>query len=405
MLPYGRQSIDEEDIRAVVETLRSDWLTTGPMVERFERAVAQRVQAVFAVAVSSGTAALHAAMFALDVGPQDEVILPTLTFAATANGVVYQGGRPVFADVDPSTLLIDPSQAETLITPRTRAIVAVDYAGQPCDYEALRAVARRHGVALVADASHALGAAVGRRPVGCLADLTTFSLHAVKPITSGEGGLVTTDEESLARRIRQFRNHGFATDHYQRGATGAWYSEMTDLGYNYRLTDLQCALGLSQLGKLERWTARRRQIAARYDHRLAGLPGIRPLAVRPEIRHARHLYVVRVDPEVAGIDRGRLFAALRRAGIGVAVHYLPVHLQPFYRQRFGTGPGLCPVAEAASEQILSLPIFPAMTDRDVDAVVAALEAAIPAAKRKLAARRRVTAAPCARPAYGIQPGA
>lgn len=376
MLPYGRQTISEDDIRAVVEVLRSDWLTTGPMVERFEQAVAQRVGVAEAVAVSSGTAALHAAMFALGVGPGDEVIVPAMTFAATANCVVYQGGTPVFADVDPETLLLDPEQVEARLSSRTRAIIAVDYAGQPCDYEGLRAVARQHGLALVADASHALGAADRGRPVGSLADLSTFSLHPVKPITSGEGGLITTDDPNLALRMRQFRNHGITTDHRQRAAVGSWHYEMISLGYNYRLTDLQCALGLSQLAKLDAWTARRQEIAAVYDRRLAAVVGVRPLAVRDGVVHGRHLYVVRVNREAVGLDRAELFSVLRDAGIGVAVHYIPVHLHPFYRERFGTGPGLCPVAEAAYEEILSLPVFPAMSDAETELVVALLERAI-----------------------------
>ncbi len=376
MIPYGRQTISEDDIRAVVEVLRSDWLTTGPMVERFEQAVAQRVGVAEAVAVSSGTAALHAAMFALGVGPGDEVIVPAMTFAATANCVVYQGGTPVFADVDPETLLLGPEQVEARLSSRTRAIIAVDYAGQPCDYAGLRAVARRHGLALVADASHALGAADCGRPVGSLADLSTFSLHPVKPITSGEGGLITTDDSNLALHMRQFRNHGITTDHRQRAAAGSWHYEMITLGYNYRLTDLQCALGLSQLARLEAWTTRRQEIAAMYDRRLAALAGVRPLAVRDGVVHARHLYVVRVDRKAVGLDRAEVFAALRDAGIGAAVHYIPVHLHPFYRERFGTEPGLCPVAEAAYEEILSLPIFPTMSDAEIEMVVASLEQVI-----------------------------
>jgi perosamine synthetase len=373
MLPYGRQCVTEEDIRLVVEVLRGDWLTTGPTVERFERAFARQVGAAEAVAVSSGTAALHAAMFAVGVGPGDEVIVPAMTFAATANCVVYQGAAPVFADVAPDTLLVDPADVARRITPRTRAIVGVDYAGQPCDYASLGTLAQRAGAALVADASHSLGAADGGRPVGCLADLSTFSLHPVKAITTGEGGMVTTDDVEMAGRMRRFRNHGFTHDHHQRSAAGSWHYEMTDLGCNYRLTDIQSALGLGQLAKLDGWIVRRGQVAARYDRTLAGLEGVRPLGVRPGVRHARHLYVIRLDAGVLGIDRRTVYDALRSEHIGVAVHYLPVHLHPFYRRRFRTGPGLCPNAEAAYEEILSLPIFPAMSDDDVDDVIRALE--------------------------------
>lgn len=366
LLPYGRQLIDDQDVEAVVAALRSDWLTTGPRVGQFEEAFASVCGAAEAVAVSNGTAALHAAMYALGIGPGDEVIVPPMTFAASANCVLYQGGTPVFADVDPGTLLIDPARVEEKITPRTRAIVAVDYAGQPCDYDALRVIADRHGLAIVSDACHALGGAYGGRPVGSLADLTVFSLHPVKHVTTGEGGMVTTDDPELARRMRTFRSHGITSDHRQRETTGSWFYEMVDLGYNYRLTDLQSALGISQLSKLPGWVVRRQEIAAAYDRAFAAEPGIRPLAVRGGVSHAYHLYVVRV----AGA-RARFFSALRAEGIGANVHYVPVHLHPFYRERLGTGPGTCPVSEAAYEQILSLPMFPGMSDADVQDVVAA----------------------------------
>ncbi len=372
VLPYGRQSLDEEDIKAVTAVLRSDWLTTGPKVGEFEEAFASAVGAPHAVAVSSGTAALHAAVYALGIGPGDEVIVPAMTFAATANCVVYQGGTPVFADVDRETLLLDPAQVEKKITPRTRAVIAVDYAGQPCDYDRLRAIADRRRIALVADACHALGGAYKGHPVGALADLNTFSLHPVKHITTGEGGVITTTDAELAQRMSVFRNHGITSDHRQREASGGWYYEMVDLGYNYRLTDLQCALGLSQLRKLAGWIARRQTIARRYDAAFADLKAVRPLAVRPDASHAYHLYVIALDLDRLRVKRDAVFAALRAEGIGVNVHYIPVHLHPFYRKRFGTGPGMCPVAEAAYERLISLPIFPAMTDSDADDVIAAV---------------------------------
>lgn len=371
-LPYGRQWVDDDDVEAVAAVLRSDWLTCGPKVGEFERAVAGVVGAREAVAVSSGTAALHAAVFALGVGPGDEVIVPPMTFAATANCVVYQGGTPVFADVEPDTLLLDPAAVARRITPRTKAIIAVDYAGQPCRYDELRGLAERHGLALVADGCHALGASYKGKPVGSLARITAFSFHPVKHVATGEGGMATTDDAELANRMRLFRNHGVTTDHRQREAAGSWFYEMTDLGYNYRITDIQCALGVSQLRKLPAWLERRRQIAARYDAAFAATPGVRPLAVRPDAGHAYHLYVIRLT----GGDRGRAFAALRAAGIGANVHYIPVHLHPYYRRRFGTGPGLCPVAESAYEQIVSLPMFPRMTDADVDRVVRAVRDAV-----------------------------
>ena len=285
-IPYGRQSIDEKDVAAVCSVLRSDWLTTGPKVGEFERAVADYVGAEHGAAVSSGTAALHCAMYALGIGPGDEVIVPPMTFAATANCVVYQGGTPVFADVEPDTLLIDPAEVERKITDRTRAIIAVDYAGQPCDYEALRRIADRHGLALVADGCHALGAEYRGRKDGTLADMTAFSFHPVKHVATGEGGMVVTDDEAFAEKIRLFRNHGITTDHRQREALGSWFYEMVDLGYNYRMTDIQCALGISQLKKLPEFLERRRLIAARYDAAFGDSDTIFPLGCRENVFHA-----------------------------------------------------------------------------------------------------------------------
>ena len=368
-IPYGRQGVDEADIEAVVAVLRSDWLTTGPLVERFERAVADAVGAAEGVAVSSGTAALHGAMHAIGIGPGDEVIVPPMTFAATANAVLYQGGTPVFADVDADTLLIDPARVEEKIGPRTRAVIAVDYAGQPADYGALREICRRHGLILVADACHALGAADTGRPCGSLADLSAFSFHPVKPITTGEGGMVVTDRAEWAERLRRFRNHGITADHRQRQEQGAWYYEMTELGGNYRLTDIQCALGLRQLARLPKWIARRRELADLYDRAVAGSEA-QPLAVRAGAEHGYHLYVVRVP------ERDRIFAELRAAGIGANVHYIPVHLHPYYRRRFGSGEGLCPVAEAAYGRILTLPLYPDLSPADQERIIHALLQAV-----------------------------
>ncbi len=369
MLPYGRQSIDEADIEAVVAVLRSDWLTTGPNVAAFERDFAAFTGAKEAVAVNSGTAALHAAMAALSIGPGDEVIVPAITFVATANCVVYQGGTPVFAEIDSETLLIDPADVERKITSRTRAVIGVDYAGQPCDYEALRAIARRHGLALVADACHALGGSANGQPVGSLADLNTFSLHPVKPITAGEGGVVTTSDAALASAMRVFRSHGISSDFRQREKQGSWAYEMVSLGFNYRLSDLQCALAASQLRKLPAWVERRQEIARRYDEAFLDHALFRPLASRPGISHGRHLYVIRLR---ADVDREAFFKALRAEGIGANVHYAPVHLHPFYREKFGTGPGLCPAAEKAAAEIVTLPLFPRMSEADVEDVIAAV---------------------------------
>jgi len=420
-LPYARPWVDQSDIERVVDVLRGQWLTTGPMVPRLEDALAgyidrkslgkQLAGGKFAggelaggelaggelagaeaadsakthvVCLSSGTAALHGMMAALDIGPGDEVIVPALTFAATANAVVYQGGSPVFADVDPDTLLIDPDAVVSRLTPRTRAIVAVDYAGQTCDYPRLRAIAADAGVELLADAAHSLGVP----GVGRLGRMSAFSLHAVKAITTGEGGAVATSDPALAQRMRGFRNHGIDMDHRQREQTGAWHYEQIELGYNYRMTDIQAALGLGQIERLDQWLVRRADIARRYNEAFAQLPGVRLLSVVPIAGHAWHLYVVRVGgrsgedaPRPVASERSlhprdRLYRRLREAGIGTAVHFPPVHLHPYYRRHFDTHPGQCPVAERAYEEILSLPLFPAMSDTDVARVIDAVTDAV-----------------------------
>lgn len=375
MIPYGRQCIDDDDIQAIVDVLKSDWLTTGPCVESFEEAFAKQVGAKFAIAVSSGTAALHAAMFALGIGPGDEVIVPAMTFAASANCVVFQGGRPVFADVEPDTLLIDPIDVERRITKNTKAVIAVDYAGQPCDYDALRKITDGRRISLVDDACHALGASYKNDPVGSIADLSAFSFHPVKHITTGEGGMISTNDSNLAQRMRIFRNHGITTDHRQRESSGSWFYEMVDLGFNYRLTDFQCALGISQLKKLHEWVRRRQSIAGFYDKAFNSLDSVWPLRLKKDVTHAYHLYVVRLKSTTKALDRSTVFRFLRDMGIGVNVHYVPVHLHPFYRKRFHTGPGMCPAAEKAYEQIVSLPLFPGMSDSDVLTVIDAVRKA------------------------------
>ena len=373
MLPYGKQTIEEDDIEAVVAALRSDWLTTGPTVDLFEEAFANRVQARHAVSVSNGTAALHAAMHSIEINAGDEVIVPAITFVATANAVLYQGGRPIFADVDPQTMLIDVNDVAQKITPHTKAIIAVDFAGQPCDYSRLRELAERHNLVLVADACHSLGGSYQGRPVGSLADLTCFSMHPVKPITTGEGGMVTTNNRGWSDRIRQFRSHGISSDFRQRTTTRTFEYSMVDLGFNYRLTDIQAALGLSQLKKLDRFTERRREIANHY-HRLLAESEIRPLAVSPDRESAWHLYVVRWPETQSGLDRNGAFQILRRNGIGANVHYQPVYLHPYYRQ-LGYPLGLCPKAEGIYQSCLSLPIFPSLQHDDVTRVVQICESA------------------------------
>jgi len=369
LLPYGRQSIDEADVQAVVETLRSDWLTTGPKVAEFEEAFAAWAGVKYAVSFSSGTAALHGATFAAGLGPGDEAITSPMTFAATANCVLYQGAVPVFADISRDTLNLDPEEAESRLTARTKAILPVDYAGHPADLEFFFELAERHGLVMIEDACHALGGEYRRRRVGSVAHMTVFSFHPVKHLTTGEGGMVTTDNPAFAETLRQFRNHGISSDARTRQANGQWHYEMVLLGFNYRLTDLACALGLQQLKKMPANLDRRRQIASRYHHELHDAPGIELPFVREDVNPAWHLYPVRLQLEKLTGGRVEVFRALRAENIGVNVHYIPVHLHPYYRERFGYRGGEFPIAENAYERVLSLPMFHGMTDQDVSDVV------------------------------------
>jgi perosamine synthetase len=367
-LPYGRQEISDADVAAVSEALRSGWLTTGPRVAQFEQAFARHCGAAEGVAVNSGTAALHAAMRALGVGPGDEVIVPAITFAASANAALYEGATPVFADVEADTLLIDPALVAARITPKTKAIVAVDYAGQPADYDALKAAIGTRDIRIVADACHAPGATYKGRKSGTLAAISCFSFHPVKHLTTCEGGLCTTDDAEMAAHMRRFRNHGIDSDHRKRESQGTFAYDMAELGYNYRLPDVQCALGLAQLARLDGWVAARQAIAGWYAEALAVIPKVTPLRAYADRTNAYHLYVVRL---AEGIDRDQIFARLRAEGIGANVHYPPVYLHSYYQSR-GYKPGLAPVAEAASRCILTLPMFPAMTRDDVARVAEAL---------------------------------
>lgn len=379
-LPYGRQDISDEDIAAVVEVLRSDWLTTGPTVAEFEAELAHVTGAQHAVAVNSGTAALHTAMAALDIREGDEVIVPAMTFAASSNCVLYVGGTPVFVDVDPETLTINPSEAEKAITPRTKAIVAVDYAGQPANYTALYEIAEKHRLPMVADACHAIGGSLNSKPVGSIADLSTFSFHPVKHVTTGEGGAITTDNPDWAAKMRYFRNHGITTDHHQREKTGSWFYEMQMLGFNYRMTDFQCALGKSQLQRLPQSVQRRKEIAAQYDAIFADMPEITTLKIQEGASHAYHLYPVMLNLEMLKVDRKQVFDALRAEGLGVNVHYIPVYWHPYY-QNLGYQMGLCPVAEDAYNRLLSLPMFPTMSNTDFEDTIAAVDKVISAYRR------------------------
>jgi perosamine synthetase len=367
-VPYGRQIISEEDIAAVVGALQSDWLTTGPAVDGFQTAMAEFVGAEHGVAVSNGTAALHLAMLAADVGPGDEVIVTSMTFAASANCVRYVGADVVFADVRPDTLTIDVDHVASLITSRTKAIVAVDYAGVPCDLDELMALGTRHGLTVVEDACHAPGATYRERRVGSIAHMSTFSFHPVKHMTTGEGGMITTNDAALAARLVILRNHGIATEWRHREEAGTWEYDMVELGFNYRLPDILCALGTAQLSHLPEWVTKRREIAARYDELFAGTDGIRR-PTEPDDRTASwHLYPIRLTGERVAERRAEMFTHLRANSIGVNVHYRPVHLHPYYAD-LGYKRGLCPVAEREYDGLLSLPMWPGLTNDDQDRVV------------------------------------
>ena len=374
-LPYGHQSVSEEDIEAVTGVLRGDWLTMGPAVERFEKAVADYVGVAHAVSFSSGTAALHGAMHAAGVVEGDRVVVPPLTFAATSNAAVYCGGRPLFADISPDTLCLDPEAAaracERADAP-VRVIAPVSFAGYPVDIDSLKGLASKTGAVLVEDACHALGATRGLRNVGQEADMTVFSFHPVKHITTGEGGMVVTNSAEFAKRLRVFRSHGIvkSPDDFVREYHGPWDNDMIDLGYNYRLSDIASVLGESQMKRLGYFVARRKEIAALYREALTDVRGVTLPPDHPG--HSYHLFPVWVAPG----ERRRVFEELRAAGIGVQVHYVPVHLHTYYRERFAFFEGEFPNAERYSSGTMSLPIFPDMTEGDVDRVAEKLKSLV-----------------------------
>ena len=365
LLPYGRQWVDEEDIRAVVETLRSDYLTTGPAVARFEEALTQATGAAYASAVNSGTSALHTAYFAAGLGAGDEIITSPLTFAATANAALYLGASVKFVDVQKDTGNLDPAGLEAALTERTKLVVPIDFAGHPADYDEINTFAKEHHLTVVADAAHSLGASYRGRKVGTLAAATELSFHPVKPVTTAEGGAVLTDDPEIDKRAKLFRTHGITKDPAEMEADaeteGGWFHEMQHLGFNYRLTDVQCALGLSQMGKLEPFIARRRQIAAMYDAALDDLDKLVLPGRRNYVEPGWHLYVVRVADKMR---RKAFFERLRALSLGVQVHYIPVHYHPYY-QSLGYQKGTLPVAEDYYARAVSLPLYPQMSDDDV----------------------------------------
>jgi len=382
MIPYGRQDINADDIRAVTEVLESDFLTQGPMVPAFERSVASRCGAQHAFAMNSATSALHVACLALGIGPGDRVWTSPVTFVASANCALYCGASVDFVDIDPVTYNMSPDRlAEKLAHAEQRgclpkAVIPVHLCGQSCDMEAIADLGRRYGFRIIEDASHAIGGSYQQRPVGyCqFSDITVFSFHPVKIITTGEGGMAVTNDAALAGRMEGLRSHGITRDpeRMTRPPDGPWYYQQLELGYNYRMTDIQAALGVSQMRRLEEFVARRNELADRYDERLARLPLTLPYQL-PEARSARHLYVIRVPGDPC--RHLRIFKSLREAGIGVNLHYIPVHLQPYY-ERMGFHAGDFPEAECYYTEAISLPMYSAMTDGQQDQVCDAVEKAL-----------------------------
>lgn len=371
-IPYGRQQVDERDIAAVAEVLRGDWLTTGPTVEAFEAALAEIAGGHPVVAVSSGTAALHAAYAAAGVGPGTNIVTTPLTFAATATAALHLGAEVRFADIDDETLLIDPRAVESLVDERTRGIVPVDFAGQPADTDALWAIADAADAVLIEDAAHSIGATSDGRPVGALADMTTFSFHPVKTITTGEGGAVVVRDERHLESVRRFRSHGLVRDaeQFHLEDEGPWHQEIHSLGLNYRMPDILAALGLSQLQKLPTFVARRAELVERYREALIDVPGLRLGDTRDGTEPAWHLFPVRVP----GQRRRQVFETLRSAGILAQVHYLPVYRHPAIAASVPAAD--CPVAEAAYEELLSLPLYPSLTNDQQDRVIRQVSAAL-----------------------------
>ena len=369
MIPYGKQTIEQDDIQAVVDVLKSDFLTTGPKIAEFEQTVADYVGAKYAVAISNGTSALHAACFAAGIGPGDEVITTPLTFAASANCVLYCGGTPVFADVDPKTYNIDPEDIRRKITDRTKAIIAVHLAGQPCDMDAIHSIAREHGLIVIEDGAHALGSVYKGKKVGSMSDMTTFSFHPVKPITTGEGGMIVTDNEDFYKKMVLFRSHGITRDDSMMTRNdGPWFYQQFDLGYNYRITDIQCALGCSQMKKLDRFLARRKEIVARYNEAFADCDNIITPYQLSDTESGWHLYIV----QVKNCDRRQVFEAMREKGIGANVHYIPVYMHPYY-QEHGYENVHCANAEEIYSHIISLPLYPGLTSEQQDYVIDTLK--------------------------------
>lgn len=368
-LPYGRQWLDEDDIQAVVEVLQSDYLTTGPVIAEFEQVFARYVGAKYAVSIANGTAALHAACFAAGIQAGDEVITTPITFAASANCILYCGGTPVFADIDAKTYNIDPSEIRRKITTKTKAIIPVHFTGQPCDMDKIGAIARENNLIVIEDAAHAVGADFKGKPIGSISDMTTFSFHPVKHITTGEGGMVTTNNEELYQKLLLFRSHGITRDkNIMLEDQGPWYYEQQELGYNYRITDIQAALGRNQLKKSDKFLQRRREIADMYTNAFKDEANVVVPFQQDGCHSSWHLYMIQLELERLKCDRRKIFDDLRQENIGVNVHYIPVYQHPYY-QANGYRNVHCANSEQFYNRAITLPLFPKMTNQDVEDVI------------------------------------
>ncbi|MFC1510867.1 UDP-4-amino-4,6-dideoxy-N-acetyl-beta-L-altrosamine transaminase [Candidatus Margulisiibacteriota bacterium] len=371
-VPYATQWIDKDDVEAVSKALNSDYLTQGPRVAELENRLANYCGAKYAVALNSGTSALHAACFASEIGKGDEVITSPITFVASANCVLYCGGKPVFADINEDTINIDPDEISKKITKKTRALIPVHFAGYPAALKEMRNIAKKHNLLVIEDACHALGAEYESKKIGAgqYSDMVVLSFHAVKHITTGEGGMVLTNDDSLYRKLLLFRSHGITRqlDQLRSRNEGAWYYEMQALGFNYRITDIQCALGLNQLKKLSRFIRRRKEIVSEYDEAFSRFEELKLLPNRTYVGSAHHLYVLQFKQERLKTTRKRIFEEYRNRGIGVNVHYIPVYAHPYYK-KLGYRKGLCPKAEKYYQEAITLPLFPKMTNADVKKVI------------------------------------
>lgn len=382
-LYYGHQYLDEKDVQAVVEVLHSDYLTCGPKITELEQKLCELTGAKYAVVCSNDTAALHIACMAAGVSAGDEVITTPITFLASSNCALYCGAKPVFADIDEETYNIDPKEIEKAMTPKTKAVVAVDYTGQVVDLDAIMETCHKQNVVVIEDAAHSIGTLYKGRPIGSIADMTTFSFHPVKTVTAGEGGAVLTDNEEYYKKLLLYRSHGMTRDQAQmtKESEGGWYYQMIDLGYNYRMTDMQAALLISQLEKLPMFSKRRKEIVARYNEAFSRIP---ELTLQQELEGSdttRHLYILRIKPEKLRIDRRGFFDALAAENIMCNVHYIPIYLQPYY-QEMGYPKGLCPRAEKLYSEMMSLPLYYAMTDQDVEDVITAVQKIVDYYKNK-----------------------